>query len=247
MEGGPANKPDADRGQALLGIDMSGDDEVHDAPSNPAAVRRDNEEERNLFDSEPQQEGVADSTTMQGADSSGIEPGNFDSTPGLTSMLATPAVRRLLKEHTVNIADVQGTGKDGRVLEHDVIRYVESQAAASQETLPSSSAPYTDVGDRRVALSPIQSQVFKSMTASLSIPHFIYTHTVDLTHLAELVKNYREDTASASRLTGDTGATIKLTLLPFILKALSQAVSQYPAVNSSLYVDKSPATNDRGC
>jgi len=221
---------------------VSDGDEVHDAPSTPAKLMQDDNEEEEPVDSEPHDEDVAASPRVPGTDASSIEPRRGDSSPSLASLLATPAVRRLLREHDINIADVRGTGKDGRVLKHDVARYVESQVNFSQhekqETPPSSSAPDTPGVDRKVALSPIQSQMFKSMTASLSIPHFLYTHTVDLTLLADLVRHHREDTTLASRLTDIAGARVKLTLLPFVLKAISQAVNRFPVVNSSLHMDK---------
>ena len=41
-------------------------------------------------------------------------------------MLATPAVRKMAMEHGINLSDVTGTGKEGRVLKEDIIRHVET-------------------------------------------------------------------------------------------------------------------------
>ncbi|KAK5718068.1 hypothetical protein LTR15_008913 [Elasticomyces elasticus] len=151
------------------------------------------------------------------------------------SSLATPAVRHLTNSLQVSITDVQGTGKDGRVLKEDVHRHVQSQQnppstsspqpAASQPRPTSTSSNRTD---RTVPLSPIQTQMFRAMTRSLSIPHFLYTTTVDITSLTTLRKSLNTSSAVA---TGEP----KLTQLPFILKAVSLSLNHHPLLNTSLH------------
>lgn len=130
--------------------------------------------------------------------------------------LATPAVRGLLKAHNVNILDVQGTGKDGRVLKEDVNRFVaarESGVTAQPET------PQTETA---IKLSPIQAQMFKVMTRSLNIPHFLYTDELNINHITAL----RKKLASASK------DPIKVTFLSFVIKAVSMALTEYPILNA---------------
>ncbi|KAJ2897519.1 uncharacterized protein MKZ38_004642 [Zalerion maritima] len=157
------------------------------------------------------------------------------------SGLVTPAVRRILKEHGLNPSDIRGSGKDGRILKEDVQKHVASVAPHS--TSPSSSIPLEQEDgleqDRPVPLSPIQAQMFQSMTRSLSIPHFLYTHTVDLTTLVGLLGRFKKDPSLSSNIrAGDS--TVKLTVLPFVLKALSQAVMAFPGLNSVLDTDTDP-------
>ncbi|KAK1761943.1 2-oxoacid dehydrogenase acyltransferase [Phialemonium atrogriseum] len=81
--------------------------------------------------------------------------------------------------------------------------------------------------------------MFQSMTRSLAIPHFLYTRAVDLTPLMSLRKRFAIDPSLSSHLkTGDS--TAKLTPLPFVLKALSQAVTAFLALNSILYTEMDP-------
>lgn len=135
--------------------------------------------------------------------------------------LATPAVRHLTKEFNVNIADVQGTGKDGRVMKEDVHNFVSQRDRKPAEATSITSAPTTK-GDRKVPLTAVQNQMFKVMTRSLSIPHFLYTCSADMT----AVTNLRKKLSASSDL--------KITHLAFIMKALSLALLRHPLLNASL-------------
>ncbi|KAK5134995.1 hypothetical protein LTR08_005947 [Meristemomyces frigidus] len=136
--------------------------------------------------------------------------------------LATPAVRHLTKEMNVNISDVQGTGRDGRVLKEDVHRHVSQQ---TQQTVPQqqqrTGLPATRE-DKKAPLTPVQTQMFKAMTRSLSIPHFLYTCAADMGAITSLRKKL------------NVRAEPKLTHLPFIIKAVSLALRHHPLLNSSL-------------
>ena len=143
--------------------------------------------------------------------------------------LATPAVRHLSKEFNVDIANIRGTGRDGRVLKADVQKY--HQDSQSNITSQPSPAPSTFTGDdRTVPLTPVQNGMFKTMTRSLSIPHFMYSTTVDTLSLNNLRRTLNRKMARSHP--ADTPDNI--TLLPFILKAISLAFLEYPILNSSL-------------
>jgi 2-oxoisovalerate dehydrogenase E2 component (dihydrolipoyl transacylase) len=152
---------------------------------------------------------------------------------------ATPAVRHLLKRHNINVTDVRGTGKRGRVTKEDVERYL----ADSREETPASAPPVVEQAasstterDATVRLSPTENQMFKAMTRSLSIPHFLYTHSVNVSAFNELrsklVTSKVLDYLVASK--DDSSTAPKLTLLPFVMKALSRVFLQFPKLNSHL-------------
>ncbi|KAK5116016.1 hypothetical protein LTR62_000472 [Meristemomyces frigidus] len=138
--------------------------------------------------------------------------------------LATPAVRHLTKELDVNIGDVEGTGRDGRVLKEDVHRHVSLKSQKPETPEPSAKAPKTRE-DKRAPLTPVQSGMFKLMTRSLNIPHFLYTCAADVSALTAL----RKKLSGANKSTEQ-----KLTHLPFIIKAVSLALQQHPLLNASL-------------
>lgn len=137
--------------------------------------------------------------------------------------LATPAVRGLLKEFDVNIADVTGTGKDGRVLKEDVHNLVTERSPTPQapKARQSARADQAQV-ENPIVLTPIQSQMFKTMTRSLTIPHFLYADEIDVTPLATLRR----------RLNAHSHHGPKLSYLHFIIKAVSLALEDFPLLNA---------------
>jgi 2-oxoisovalerate dehydrogenase E2 component (dihydrolipoyl transacylase) len=147
---------------------------------------------------------------------------------------ATPAVRHLLNKLNLDIADIKGSGKGGRVSKEDIDRHVLSTASTStpfkNEPTPVA-VVVAKAEDRMSRFTSIQTQMFKTMTRSATIPHFLYTHTVDLTALS-LAKTRYNSSPTNFKMT-DTLPS-KLTALPFIMKALSQAFAKFPALNAYL-------------
>jgi 2-oxoisovalerate dehydrogenase E2 component (dihydrolipoyl transacylase) len=145
--------------------------------------------------------------------------------------LATPAVRGLLKGLDVNILDVVGTGKDGRVLKEDVQKF-----AATRDQNPTDSTSQTSTSTRPAlsvdtkqtetveALTPIQSQMFKTMTKSLNIPHFLFTDELNIDAISNLRRKLASDPINPQ----------KITYLSFVIKAVSLALEQYPILNAKV-------------
>lgn len=138
--------------------------------------------------------------------------------------LATPAVRSLLKEHEIDIAHVEGTGKDGRISKKDVLNHVKALAGHDNSSSISTQGLLDqNAGESLQPLTPVQSQMYRTMTASLQIPHFLFADEVNVTQLSALRKrlNSREKAPQ-----------VHLTLLAFILKAISIALDQFPILNA---------------
>lgn len=147
---------------------------------------------------------------------------------GHKGSLATPAIRHMTKEHNLNIEDIEGTGKDGRVLKEDIFKHVEAQKqpqSQAQSQPPAAAAALATKEDKKVPLTPVQTQMFKLMTKSLNIPHFLYTCATDMTAIIDTRKRLNAKAASKEQ---------KLTHLPFVIKALSLALQHHPLLNSSL-------------
>jgi 2-oxoisovalerate dehydrogenase E2 component (dihydrolipoyl transacylase) len=155
---------------------------------------------------------------------------------GTHATLATPAIRHLTKELGVSLEDIHGTGRDGRVLKEDVYKFVEAKKTASstptESPTPQAAAASTAQEEKVVPLTNIQHQMFKAMTASLKIPHFLYADEIDFTSLSSL----RQRLNSSISSTSSQPTSQKLSYLPFILKALSLALHQYPILNSRIDV-----------
>lgn len=147
---------------------------------------------------------------------------------------ASPAVRRLVREHDLELANIEGTGKDGRVLKEDILAHLEKPAASKdtgQDSKPAKTSKprRADTGDQEVRVEPIKGMraaMAKRMAESAStIPHFNFSEDIDVTDLLKL----REQLKPEAEARGT-----RLTLMPFIMKAMALAVQEFPILNSRL-------------
>jgi 2-oxoisovalerate dehydrogenase E2 component (dihydrolipoyl transacylase) len=141
--------------------------------------------------------------------------------------VASPAVRRAARELDVNISDVTGSGKKGRVYKDDVVSFEQGGNTLAVQT----QAPSTRVEPIR----GIKAIMAKAMVNSVStIPHFTYCEEIDMTELIKLRLELKEDyTVKAIMAEKD----IKLTMMPFFMKAMSLALKEFPIINSQVNED----------
>jgi len=185
----------------------------------------------------PTQSNGSPSTPIPSSSASSQKP------KGKSAHLATPAVRHLLRQHEIDIGAVNGTGKDGRVLKEDIYKFLEggsaqssSHPASSPQPSSSSSRPPPSTGEQvetPVSLTNIQTQMFKAMTRSLTIPHFLYTDEVDFSSLHELRRRLNKVLATSTL--GENEVS-KLSYLPFVIKAVSLALFKFPILNARVDV-----------
>lgn len=233
-------------GKPFVDIDIQGDAKKEDldaltvpelAPSSNT-IASDPLNRENL--TRPPEQGIAQ--TLGGQDIEAAEGNQLQKSTSKYASLATPAVRHLSKELDVDITYVQGTGKDGRVLKGDIYKFVEARksggtASPQAPTLPFLSQPPVDTATQTetpVPLTPVQAQMFKTMTRSLGIPHFLYTDEIDFSRIHALRQRLNKALVSLPMENGDV---VKLSYLPFVIKAVSLALYQYPILNARVDVD----------
>lgn len=160
---------------------------------------------------------------------------------GKYAALATPAVRHLCKELKLDILEVDGTGKEGRVLKEDIYKFVKARESGTAQPPEPSVNPGTPISsevqnENRQTLTKTQEGMFKTMTRSLNIPHFLYADEIDFTELAalrtRLNKVLSASSSSWAPVVPQTEGVSKLSYLPFIVKAVSIALQQYPILNA---------------
>ena len=132
-------------------------------------------------------------------------------------VLSTPAVRKMAREHSIDLSHIAGSGKQGRVLKEDVLAYLAAQS--NQSTLSQDKNQ-----DRCEPIKGVRKIMAERMAESVSsIPHFTFIEELDVTELVELratlVQTYGTD-------------ELKITLMPLFIKALSLAINQFPIINS---------------
>jgi pyruvate dehydrogenase E2 component (dihydrolipoamide acetyltransferase) len=143
-------------------------------------------------------------------------------------VLATPSVRALARELGVDINKVQGTGPEGRVLEKDVRQFAEGKAKPAEEVKEVKKVRKYDLYGyvERIPLRGVRRSIAKAMVKSkYTAPHVSAMDEADVTELWKI----REKEKKVAE-----GKGIKLTILPFIIKAIIAGLTEHPYLNATL-------------
>ncbi|QEA39868.1 dihydrolipoyllysine-residue acetyltransferase [Pistricoccus aurantiacus] len=156
---------------------------------------------------------------------------------------ASPAVRRLVRELDARLEDIPGSGKDGRVLKEDVLAWQEgAESGAARKSRQPDTEPAAKKASDEVRIEPIKgirAVMAKRMAlAASSIPHFSYGDEIDITELLALRQRLKPQ-AEAREL--------RLTLMPFFMKAMALAVKDFPILNSRVSEDVSEIHYQPSC
>ncbi len=155
---------------------------------------------------------------------------------------SSPVVRRIAAEHNLDIREIPGTGIAGRVTKQDILGHIESRwegpapekAAASPPPTaaaapPAPGAPSFARGARTqvVPMSPIRKKTAEHMVLSKrTSAHVATVFEIDMTRVDQLRHKYRQAYEERSG--------VRLTYLPFILKASIDALKAFPVLNASI-------------
>lgn len=195
----------------------------------------DNGEEQAIGEADKEQKTEAEKTkTEQPAAQAGKKPSG-------KQVLAMPSVRKKAREMGIDITQVSGTGKNGRVTLEDLNTFQEGGTEAVPETDQASAAdtareekaaaPSVPQGDEeRIPLRGMRRTIARRMAQSkFTAPHVTVMDEVDATELVE-VRKWAKPMAEQRE--------IKLTYLPFVIKALTAALREFPTLNASIDDEK---------
>ncbi len=153
-------------------------------------------------------------------------------------VIAMPSVRKYARDKGVNIQQVAGSGDNGRVLKVDIDTFLNGGAQVVSETpaqastgteevsAPAASIPAGEYPETREKMSGIRKAIAKAMVNSKhTAPHVTLMDEIDVTKLVAHRKKFKEVAANKG---------IKLTFLPYVVKALTSALREFPALNTSL-------------
>ncbi|HEX3113364.1 MAG TPA: dihydrolipoyllysine-residue succinyltransferase [Candidatus Eisenbacteria bacterium] len=171
--------------------------------------------------------------------------------PSTDGQRLSPAVRKLAKEHQVDVGQIRGSGMGGRVTREDVLTHLEArQVAASAPSQAAAAAPgrapeaapqpkplkpiptpaFATAGAReseRKPLTNIRKKIAENMVKSRhTAAHCSSWDEVDMTNLVELRKRLKD------RVRMEYG--VGLTYMPFIMRAVVRALKEYPILNASM-------------
>ena len=149
-------------------------------------------------------------------------------------LLATPATRRIARQLGVDLARVPATGKRGRITTDDVKAFADDGARGRSAAAPAAApvrafAPQAIAAggdEERIPFRGIRKKIAENMARSVfTATHFTYVEEVDMTELVTV----RERAKARASERG-----VKLTYLPFIVKAVVSGLKKWPALNASL-------------
>ena len=152
-------------------------------------------------------------------------------------VIAMPSVRKFARDNNVDIRQVKGTGKNGRVLKADIEAFIngdqpvaetaQAETVAEATSAPKQVVPTGALPETREKMSTVRKAIAKAMVNSKhKAPHVVLHDEVDVT---ELVAHRTKFKTIAQE------QDVKLTYLPYVVKALVSALKKYPILNS--YID----------
>ncbi len=159
---------------------------------------------------------------------------------------SSPLVRKIASEHNIDVARLEGTGASGRVTKNDILSFIESGGAAQQpqqqtaqggaQTQGQSPAPAPQAhaaaaGDRAETMSVMRRKIAEHMLMSRrTSAHVTTVYEIDMTAIARLRDRHK---AEFLQRTGT-----KLTYMPFIFQAVTNAIRKFPVMNSQVSGDQ---------
>lgn len=148
--------------------------------------------------------------------------------------ILAPAARKMVAEHDLDVAKIEGTGKGGRILKEDVQKAVKDGSAkkAAKSSAPAkatAAAPAVE-GDRvekRVPMTRLRQTIAKRLVQAQQTAAMLTTYNeVDMTEIMALRAQYKD--------TFQKTHDIKLGFMGFFVKAASEALKRFPDVNASI-------------
>jgi 2-oxoglutarate dehydrogenase E2 component (dihydrolipoamide succinyltransferase) len=165
--------------------------------------------------------------------------------PAVTATAATPAgplsplVRRMARENNIDLSRITGTGAGGRITKDDVEGFMKGAAAAAPVAVASAAAPLAPVATapakgvgpvaktRVEPMSTIRQKIAEHMVMSQrTSAHVTTVHRVDMTKVAKMRAKHKDAFAARHGMS--------LTFLPFVTRAATEALAQFPIVNASI-------------
>jgi pyruvate dehydrogenase E2 component (dihydrolipoamide acetyltransferase)/2-oxoisovalerate dehydrogenase E2 component (dihydrolipoyl transacylase) len=140
---------------------------------------------------------------------------------------ASPSVRHLARKLGIDLGQVRGTGPGGRILLED-LNIATAPAARTKDRPAAAAASALEVGTAgtKIRLTGLRRMIAEQMRKSKSIvPHFTYVDECDISELVRLRASLREPFEAAG---------VKLTYLPFFVKAVVLALKEVPIANATL-------------
>jgi 2-oxoglutarate dehydrogenase E2 component (dihydrolipoamide succinyltransferase) len=185
-------------------------------------------------------------TVTNGKETNG-QSGGEASIDELRRRRSSPLVRKIASQHGIDLTRIPGSGIGGRVTKKDILEFIETGAALRPEDLlvkkaepvrdrsasePPSAKPFAvsttaSAADRVEKMSVMRKKIAEHMTFSKrTSAHVTSVYEIDMTNVARFRERHKEEFAARYGT--------KLTFMPFIFQAVTNALRQYPVINAQV-------------
>ena len=150
--------------------------------------------------------------------------------------LVNPAAKKLADERNIDLSQVAGTGKGGRITKEDVVNFTPAAAAPASTPAPAAKAPASaeeilqggDRVERRVAMTRMRSRIAERLLSVTQTSAMLTTfNEVDMTAMMGLRKQYQDEFTKIHNGT-------RLGFMGMFVKAAVEALKRFPLVNASI-------------
>ena len=150
-----------------------------------------------------------------------------------SDVIASPAAKKIADENGVDVAAVAATGKDGRVTKEDVLNHLKSGAkpaaapAPAAAPVPAAALPQGERIEKRVPMTRLRATIAKRLVEAQQNAAMLTTYNeVNMKPVMDLRKKYKDEFQKKH--------DVKLGFMSFFVKAATEALKRFPAVNASI-------------
>lgn len=191
-------------------------------------IQLDLEGNMNKASDKPTSQPTSNQTTQQPVTSTQNKYPNLKKSPSDKRVIAAPSVRKLARDLGIDITQVQGSEKNGRIIKQDVLSFSDQPTEEKREQKQKvvSNQPYVELPQQEDEVVPIRGlrkKIYENMVQSVyTIPHVTGMEEVNADKLVQLRKELNEASAE------------NITFLPFIVKVVVEALKRNPIFNASI-------------
>lgn len=190
------------------------------------------------------EEGAVDAASSSAPAETASAPAETAEASDDGDIIMSPAARKLVEENGIAPSSIKATGKDGRVTKEDVVNHLKggsapapaaapepkAEAPKSAPAAPAAAAPMADEGDRiekRVPMTRLRATIARRLVEAQQNAAMLTTYNeVNMGPVMELRKKYKD--------TFEKAHGVKLGFMSFFVKAATEALKRFPAVNASI-------------
>lgn len=142
----------------------------------------------------------------------------------------SPAVRRMIAEHNVDISQIKASGKDGRLTKEDVEKHLQETSGETSTARQTQTAPVTigaERGEKRVPMTRLRARIAERLVQSQHQAAMLTTfNEINMQPVMDLRKTYQERFEKTHQ--------VRLGFMSFFVKAVVEALKRFPIINASI-------------